>query len=396
MLVKQVMKWLWHIMGGSETQAFYSLLTFISVALSTYLLYLKYNRKLPPGPWGLPFCGYSPFIKGAVHLHFNELAKKYGKIFSVNIGSELTVVISDYNIIRDSFRLTEFTGRPQNEFMNILDGYGIINTDGALWKDQRKFLHDKLKMFGMTSFNNRNMESKIKHEVEIFLKRLEMKRGVPTTLTSSLAISISNVICSVAMGVRFYHGDPQFKRFMDLINEGFKLFGKVTFANYIPIVRLCPWINSVQNKIEKNRSEMAEFFQEVINQHRASYNENNINDILDAYLYEIQKATDENREDQLFEGKDKLRQMQQVLGDLFSAGMETVKNTLEWSMVFMLHYPEAAKQVQIELDNVIGRSRLPSLKDFEELPITQATILEIFRRSNLVPLGTTHATTRAY
>ena len=50
---------------------------------------------------------------------------------------------------------------------------------------------------------------------------------------------------------------------------------------------------------------MAEFFQEVINEHKAMYDKNNINDILDSYLYEIQKAEEENREDQLFEGKDK-------------------------------------------------------------------------------------------
>lgn len=86
--------------------------------------------------------------------------------------------------------------------------------------------------------------------------------------------------------------------------------------------------------------------------------------------------------------------MQQIVGDLFSAGMETVKNTLEWAVVFMLHNPEAAKAVQNELDQVVGRSRLPSLEDLPFLPITEATIQEVLRRANLVPLGTPHATTR--
>ncbi|XP_018346691.1 PREDICTED: cytochrome P450 18a1-like isoform X2 [Trachymyrmex septentrionalis] len=398
MLVMQFGRWLWHIMGGSGTQVFCSLLIFVTVVLVSYWLYLKYSRicKLPPGPWGLPYCGYIPFIKEGIHLHFTKLAKKYGGIFSVSMGSELTVVLSDYRIIRDSFRREDFSGKPHDDFMNIIDGYGIINTEGALWKDQRKFVHENLRKFGMNFHSARNLESKIMHEVEIFLKRLAMRRGAPTTLTSSLCVSISNVICSVIMGIRFHHGDPKFKRFMDLINEGFKLFGKVTLANHIPLLRHCPWINSVQNKIEKNRSEMAEFFQEVINEHKAMYDKNNINDILDSYLYEIQKAEEENREDQLFEGKDKVRQMQQILADLFSAGMETVKSTLEWSMVFMLNYPEAARAVQDELDQVVGRSRLPSLEDRQFLPITEATILEILRRSNLVPLGAAHATTRAY
>ncbi|KYM93624.1 PREDICTED: cytochrome P450 18a1 [Cyphomyrmex costatus] len=386
--------WFWHVIVG--TVDLYSLLVFVSVALITVKLidYLRYNRKLPPGPWGLPLCGYLPFFKEALHLQFNDLAKKYGSIFSVSLGSELTVVMSDYRIIRDSFRREEFTGRPHNDFMNILDGYGIINSEGSLWKDQRKFLHNKLKNLGMTFLNGKNLESKIKHEVKVFLERLEMKHGVPTSLTSSLAVAISNVICSITMGLRFYHGDPKFKRFMDLINEGFKLFAKVTFANYIPILRYIPWNNGIRNKIEQNRSEMADFFQEVINEHKTAYDKNNINDILDAYLYEIEKAEEKNQEDQLFDGKNKVRQMQQIMGDLFSAGMETVKSTLEWSVIFMLHHPEAAKAVQDELDQVVGRRRLPTLNDVPHLPVTEATIQEILRRSNLVPLATTHATTR--
>lgn len=86
--------------------------------------------------------------------------------------------------------------------------------------------------------------------------------------------------------------------------------------------------------------------------------------------------------------------MQQILGDLFSAGMETVKTSLEWSVILMLHFPKAAKAVQRELDEVVGRARMPLLEDLPFLPITEATILEILRKSSIVPLGTTHATTR--
>lgn len=86
--------------------------------------------------------------------------------------------------------------------------------------------------------------------------------------------------------------------------------------------------------------------------------------------------------------------MQQILGDLFTAGMETVKTTLEWAVVLMLHHPEAALAVQEELDQVVGRSRMPTLEDLPYLPLTEATILEILRRSSIVPMGTTHAATR--
>lgn len=46
---------------------------------------------------------------------------------------------------------------------------GVVNTEGALWKDQRKFVHDNLKKFGMNFRNSRNMESKIMVSIKIKL-----------------------------------------------------------------------------------------------------------------------------------------------------------------------------------------------------------------------------------
>ena len=63
-------------------------------------------------------------MKGVCHLHYNDLARKYGSMFSTRLGNQLVVVLSDHKIIREAFRREEFTGRPHTEFMNILDGYG--------------------------------------------------------------------------------------------------------------------------------------------------------------------------------------------------------------------------------------------------------------------------------
>jgi len=144
-----------------------------------------------------------------------------------------------------------------------------------------------------------------------------MRRGAPTNISSSLAVSISNVICSLIMGVRFHHDDSKFQRFMNLIDEGFKLFGQLTYANYIPILRYFPYIHNIRNKISKNREEMAEFFQKIINQHKTTYNEDNIRDIVDTYLCKIEEAKQENRDDQLFQGKDKGKQKLIFLSNFF-------------------------------------------------------------------------------
>lgn len=159
---------------------------------------------------------------------------------------------------------------------------------------------------------------------------------------------------------------------------------------------------------------MAQFLQETIDEHRRSFDPSHLRDLLDTYLYEIQKADEEGNGEHLFEGKNhgKLdtrrspaksdpsvvsvadRQMQQVLGDLFSAGMETIKSSLQWAVLFMLHHPDLMKAVQEELDQVVGRKRLPKLEDLAYLPVTESTILEVLRRSSIVPMGTTHSPTK--
>lgn len=87
-------------------------------------------------------------------------------------------------------------------------------------------------------------------------------------------------------------------------------------------------------------------------------------------------------------------QLVQVIIDLFSAGMETIKTTLQWINVFMLRNPKDMRRVQDELDQVVGRHRLPTIEDLQYLPITESTILESMRRSSIVPLATTHSPTR--
>nr|AGT57831.1 cytochrome P450 18a1 [Leptinotarsa decemlineata] len=359
---------------------------------------IKQEWNLPPGPWGLPIVGSMWSIKGSeLHLYYQDLAKKYGPIFSVRLGSQLCVVLSDPKQIREVFRKEEFTGRPTNEFTNILGGYGVINIAGDLWKQQRRYLHASFRRFGMSYFNARKdlMEKRIMDEVNSCIGYLRTIGGKPVDTSEVFAVNVSNVICGMMMSVKFSHNDVQFIRFMNLIEEGFRLFGSLEVANFIPTLRILPFcFGGVVAKIEQNRAEMAEYMQEKIDDHKKTFDPGNPRDLLDMYVNDVSLAMKEGNVDRLFHGKDPDRQIQQIIGDLFSAGMETIKSSLQWSILFMLHYPDEMKAVQEELDEVVGRGRLPALDDISYLPITNATLNEILRIANIVPLGTTHAPTR--
>ncbi|CAH0604588.1 unnamed protein product [Chrysodeixis includens] len=396
-IVGKLLWGLWQVMNYCVSRISLPLLLVAGAALLVLRLValVQEMRKLPPGPWGPPVVGYLPFL-GVRHKTFLELARNYGALFSARLGNQLTIVLSDYKLIREAFRREEFTGRPSTPLMHTLDGLGIINSEGRLWKSQRRFLHDKLREFGMTYMGNgkKIMEGRIKSEVYELISNLHRAEGAPIDANPLLALGVSNVICGITMSVRFSQGDIRFERLNHLIEEGMRLFGEVHYGEYVPLYNYLPGKAQAQERVAKNREEMFAFYQTLIDEHRETLDADNARDLIDVYLIEIEKAKNEGRAGELFEGRDHELQLKQILGDLFSAGMETIKSSLLWMLVFMLRNPEVKRRVQEELDAVVGRERLPTIEDMPNLPYTETTILETLRMSNIVPLATTHSPTR--
>lgn len=109
-------------------------------------------------------------------------------------------------------------------------------------------------------------------------------------------------------------------------------------------------------------------------------------DLVDAYIIQ-QKRHEKDGKENYFSDK----QLVQIMSDIFSAGLETVTSTIEWSILFMILNPECQQQVQEEIDQVVGRDRMPQLDDLSRMPYTEAFIYEVLRRSNVVALGNAHA-----
>jgi Cytochrome P450 len=52
---------------------------------------------------GVPVLGYAPFLTGKPHEKILELSKIYGNVFTIYIGSRLTVILNDYDAIKTAY-----------------------------------------------------------------------------------------------------------------------------------------------------------------------------------------------------------------------------------------------------------------------------------------------------
>ena len=237
------------------------------------------------------------------------------------------------------------------------------------------------------------MEARVTQEVHYLLNSIRDEKTNPFNPAPILNCAISNVICSIIMSTRFHHKDKKFQRFMHLFDEGFRLFNLTGALVFIPVLKHLPGTTTALNALKDNRDEMVEFVRYIIKDHRETLNHDAPRDLVDHYLIEMETAKEEGTLEQMF-GFDPDRQLEQIVLDIFSAGVETLKTTLQWAILFMIHNPDIRKKVQEEISSVVDGDRLPCMDDMPHLPYTRATLYEVMRRSTVVPMGTTHAAER--
>ncbi|KAF8977284.1 cytochrome P450 [Cyathus striatus] len=75
---------------------------------------------------------------------------------------------------------------------------------------------------------------------------------------------------------------------------------------------------------------------------------------------------------------------------IFAAGAETTFSTLAHFILAMVLFPEFQKKAQQDIDQVVGKSRLPELSDRSSLPYVEAVMQEVLRWNTAVPSGIPH------
>ncbi|XP_062874918.1 cytochrome P450 2K1-like [Trichomycterus rosablanca] len=364
------------------------LLGAVVLLVVVYLLFagsFKEEPNEPPGPKPLPLLGNLLELDlNRPHESLCKLAKTYGSVFRVYLGTKKVVVLAGYKTVKQALVnfAEEFGNREINQVFKFAENHGILFSNGENWKEMRRFALSNLRDFGM---GKRDSEEKIIEEIQYLKEVFESFEGKPFDTTRPMNYAVSNIISSIVYGSRFEYSDPQFKEMVNRANENVRLGGSASMR----IFNLMPWIGPFL----KSRRTLLENGQKNINQVRElirglqeTLNPGESRGFVDSFL--LRKQSDEQSGMKSSRFND--RNLVITVMNLFVAGTDTTSTTLRWGMLLMAKYPHIQDLVQNEIDRVIG-SRQPVVEDRKNLPYTDAVVHEIQRLSNIVPI-TPHIT----
>ncbi|XP_038058639.1 cytochrome P450 2C15-like [Patiria miniata] len=342
---------------------------------------------LPPGPWGWPILGIMPSLAGGKPHHvLTEMSKTYGPIMSFMMGSFRTVVLSDYDLIKEAFAKSgdKFSDRPKVfMFENIHPaGAGVVLNyyETGNWKDNRRFTLRALRKLGMGKAAM--MEDRIIEEAGFVIRSFDQQQGRPFRSCDFTNLAVANMINSLVFGKRADYDDPVFLEVITKMLDLFKHLGVCLF-NFIPMMKYLPGSGYWETaKIPKFFEDM--WYRPHVMEHVKTFNANHIRDFVDAYLHEhfLKEGSHYHYDDAAAMG---------AVGDVFGAGLETTSVALDWVIMCLTKYPEVQEKAQRELDEVVGRHRMPQWADRQNLHYVMAMLDEVMRWSAGGPFGVPHS-----
>ncbi|KJH41631.1 hypothetical protein DICVIV_12397 [Dictyocaulus viviparus] len=277
---------------------------FILLCTILYVVYeLVYKRKhLPPGPTPWLIVGNIPDI--VLGKSFDEVfqswRKRYGPVFTVWIGPIPLVMVSDLESIKKYFVQNSdlFSNRWRNHVTDTLMGgaHGVVQVDGPMWREQRRFSLQALRNFGV---GRPLMENKIMDEVSALVNHLQQNDGVVTTIHDAIAVCVGNIINRILFGIRFPQGSIEMHHLHSLLNEQSRLVVNPIMGLYItaPWTTNIPLLNVKWRKLMQISQQLYEFLQKQIDSHRQQLATDNVleDDFIFTYMREMEERRVNNK-----------------------------------------------------------------------------------------------------
>ncbi|MCD7472188.1 hypothetical protein HAX54_013196 [Datura stramonium] len=334
------------------------------------------NTRLPPGPLGLPFIGnVHQFDSSAPHIYFWKLSKKYGKIFSLKLGSTPIVVVSSAKLAKEVMKTQDlaFCSRPSTLGLSKLsyNGHDIAFAPyNEYWREMRK-----ISILHLFSYKKVKLFSPIREdEILRMIKKISQQAATSQiTNLSSIVISLtSTIICRVAFGIRDDDEAHERKRFNELFTETQAVLASFFVSDIFPSLSWIDKLIGLTDRLERIFKDLDGFYEELIEQHLDSNRPKSMEgDILDLFL--------QLKKEKSIPIDLTLEDIKALSMDVLLAGSDTSAAAIVWAMTALMMNPSAMKKVQTEIRQSVGEKGIVNEDDIQDMPYFKAVIKETFR-----------------
>nr|KAF6303661.1 hypothetical protein mMyoMyo1_003583 [Myotis myotis] len=266
----------------------------IFVICLVFLWVWKEGRKwgrLPPGPTPLPIIGNLMQLNlKDIPASLSKLAKEYGPVYTLYVGSTPTVVLHGYEAVKEALidHGDEFLGRgPIPIISDFQKGHGILFSNGETWKQMRRFSLMTLRNFGM---GKRSIEERVQEEAQFLVEELRKTEAQPFDPTLILSLAPCNVICSTLFNERFQYDDEKLLYLMSLLNENSKKISSPWNQMYNLWPKLIKHLPGEHRAFSKRLTNVKNFILEKVKEHQESLDQNSPRDYIDCFLSKMEQV----------------------------------------------------------------------------------------------------------
>ncbi|KAL0399216.1 UNVERIFIED_CONTAM: cytochrome [Sesamum radiatum] len=321
------------------------ILLLLAVILPVSILFFSNRRKrlqsarYPPGPPPLPFIGnLHQFDTSNPHINLWRLAKKYGPIMFMKLGSKPVLVVSSPRIAKQVLKTQDlvFCSRPRHvgRYKLSYNGSDIGYAPyGESWRELRKISVLHL----LSSKQVQSFRPVREDEVFRMIRDLSVRAssGEVADLSSIIVDLTSTLICRTANE----EGSAR-RRFHELLTESQAMKGGFFLSDYMPSLSWMDKLTGMISRLDKIYKDLDEFHQELIDDHLDPNRPKSVNlDLLDLLI--------QLKEENLCSIHLTWNHIKAVLMDIFNAGTETMATTIIGVMTTLIKNPTIMRKLQI-------------------------------------------------
>lgn len=312
------------------------------------------------------------------HRTLEALSKKHGPIMLLRLGQVPTVIVSSSSAAEQFLKTHDvvFSSRPKLEATHYLSygSKGLVFCEyGTYWRNMRKVCTLQL----LSASKVESFAPLRKRELKVALKSLKKAASLGEIVDVSEVVHnvIMEIVYKMVLGCSV---DEEFD-LKGQIQQGMELSGAFNLADYVPFLGVFD-LQGLKRTYKRIGKAIDQVLEKIIKEHERSSHVQSEGqkhkDFVDILLSLMHQPIDLSDEKTHVVDRTNIKA---ISLDMIAGAFETSATVVEWALSELMRHPRVMKNLQQELDNVVGAKKLVEENDLSKLSYLDIVIMETLR-----------------